>query len=392
MDKRVSQQLVKTRKAVKDKYQKLKSDVTATELKLENTYKPIIQPLKQLVTQYDRLALIEPKREIKEEGADQYEFPFISTPKKTKQKYKQTGQTPQLPLDMPSFFGDSRYDLGLSKTTREIPFQDTSIIAESEPQQESSEERTPTANLEELINQTRQVIQQYVDQPGYVEYLEDFEELPRTYIDANIRDTSNNFDHKYGVVHDFEQNKFTLGLTQEPIDFQGKDIKVKNIKYPGTVGLYELLFKKEPLGYTSKDMDNYMDILARVNAYKDQVGNVSTSSNRYEKFRKIILPYLNKKGITKKGAKDLSAAQSTSGLAFAKPQFPGRTTRQTKRIGKGLTLKNTKQNVDYVYWDNANELVDRLRLLISSTTAGHNDHINEIISIIEELKEAKIIE
>ena len=45
-----------------------------------------------------------------------------------------------------------------------------------------------------------------------------------------------------------------------------------------------------------------------------------------------------------------------------------------------------------MYWDDPNELVDRLRLLISSTTAGHNNHNNEIISLIEELKEANIIQ
>lgn len=44
------------------------------------------------------------------------------------------------------------------------------------------------------------------------------------------------------------------------------------------------------------------------------------------------------------------------------------------------------------FWDNPNELVDRLRLLISSTSVGHNNHNNEIISIIEELKEVNIIE
>lgn len=45
-----------------------------------------------------------------------------------------------------------------------------------------------------------------------------------------------------------------------------------------------------------------------------------------------------------------------------------------------------------MYWDDPNELVDRLRLLIASQSAGHTGHNNEIISIIEELREANIIE
>jgi hypothetical protein len=44
------------------------------------------------------------------------------------------------------------------------------------------------------------------------------------------------------------------------------------------------------------------------------------------------------------------------------------------------------------YWDDPNELVDRLRLLVSSTSAGHTGHNNEIISILEELREARIIQ
>ena len=45
----------------------------------------------------------------------------------------------------------------------------------------------------------------------------------------------------------------------------------------------------------------------------------------------------------------------------------------------------------YIYWDDPNELVDRLRLLLASQAAGNPSHTNEIISIIEELREAKVI-
>ena len=41
----------------------------------------------------------------------------------------------------------------------------------------------------------------------------------------------------------------------------------------------------------------------------------------------------------------------------------------------------------YEYWDDPNELVDRLWLLIVSRDAGHSGHGNEIHSIIEELRD-----
>jgi hypothetical protein len=48
--------------------------------------------------------------------------------------------------------------------------------------------------------------------------------------------------------------------------------------------------------------------------------------------------------------------------------------------------------INYVYWDDPNELVERLRLLVASQTAGHSDHNNEIVSIVEKLRESGIIE
>lgn len=60
--------------------------------------------------------------------------------------------------------------------------------------------------------------------------------------------------------------------------------------------------------------------------------------------------------------------------------------------GLGMYKKALKMNkTAYMYWDNVNELVSRLRLLIASQTAGHTGHHNEIISIVEELKEAGVI-
>lgn len=50
-----------------------------------------------------------------------------------------------------------------------------------------------------------------------------------------------------------------------------------------------------------------------------------------------------------------------------------------------------ESKIAYRYFDNANELVDRLKLLLSSKAAGNSNHSFEIRSIIEELREADII-
>jgi len=44
----------------------------------------------------------------------------------------------------------------------------------------------------------------------------------------------------------------------------------------------------------------------------------------------------------------------------------------------------------YVNWDDPYELVDRLQVLAASYQAGNTSHTNEIMSILEELREADL--
>ena len=54
-------------------------------------------------------------------------------------------------------------------------------------------------------------------------------------------------------------------------------------------------------------------------------------------------------------------------------------------------MKVNPQNPNYIYWDDPNEIVERIKLLMASQQAGNNNQSNEIVSIIEELKEANIV-
>ncbi|KYN20068.1 hypothetical protein ALC57_07574 [Trachymyrmex cornetzi] len=67
--------------------------------------------------------------------------------------------------------------------------------------------------------------------------------------------------------------------------------------------------------------------------------------------------------------------------------------KHSKKSGKGLphTMTLNDNAIDYVHWDDPNELVDRLRLLDASHRAGNNAHDNEMLSIIEEFSEAGLI-
>ena len=62
----------------------------------------------------------------------------------------------------------------------------------------------------------------------------------------------------------------------------------------------------------------------------------------------------------------------------------------TVKKGSGL-YKDVIPHTQLVYYDDPNELIDRLNLLTSSRNAGNTGVNNEIISIIEELRERNII-
>lgn len=391
MNKHTARELVKSRKAVKEKYKSLKLATSTSQTRLEQSYKPITQPLQQLIStigKVENVGLKEEPEEFKKEFQTPKQAYETSTPTK-KKLFRKTGKTPVLPSELPSFFETSMI------SSSQLPsIQETShVIAESTPPSYSSDESTVAdRSLSDILEQTKQTIQTVVDTPAYEQWLADFHELPRGYIDDWIKDLENKFDYNYGIVHDIERGKFFLGTTQKPVEIIGKDIKVEGILFNGTPGLYELLFKKEPHGYKKDDLDNYMDILARTNAYRrNQDPNEQVQGNASHKYITIIGPYLLKKGITK--AKNVNPAFNRLVHAFTKPKPPGRITRKRAPVqeGLGITLKDNRSNTDYVYWDSINELVDRLRLLIASMTAGHTGHNNEIVSIIEELKEAKVI-
>ena len=67
--------------------------------------------------------------------------------------------------------------------------------------------------------------------------------------------------------------------------------------------------------------------------------------------------------------------------------------KEAEKSGKGLQndFVNYGDRVVYEYYDDPNELCDRLKLLISSKEAGNTNHDYEINSIVEELREAGII-
>ena len=75
------------------------------------------------------------------------------------------------------------------------------------------------------------------------------------------------------------------------------------------------------------------------------------------------------------------------------PKFEKHLTFHFDKYGQGLTdyMTHNNKKIEYVYYNDPNEIVSRLKLLVASQAAGNTSHSNEIVLIIEELKEKGLI-
>lgn len=168
-----------------------------------------------------------------------------------------------------------------------------------------------------------------------------------------------------------ERGKLMMG-TMRVYD-EEEFISIGSYRYKKTPGLMELLTQNTPNFNVIDENDKqmYKHILIETNAHRREFNpKKPIKSNKGLKYNHIIKPLF----------KLVKSDIGTSNESLAQAQ------------GQGLgILKQVKKNTDYVYWDDPNELIERLKLLIASRDAGNTGLDNEIISIIEELREANII-
>ena len=300
-EKDILHRLVRARNAIKYKYDLIKRDKSDRERILNETFKPIVDPLR----------LIASKDFIIQNKAEQDEIPVKKETRHVTLKKEVETQTHRDYL-----------------IPRKLNF--------------SSEDENISSDADPTLRE---------DNP------------PDEYLDIVKNNDKSMLDLVYGVRKD--GNKFVLGKSS--IDFDDESIKIDNKSYPRTKGLMELLILKDPAKFTSNDKRNYKHILTQSGAHKKKTDPSRIRIHNSSKFNKIIGPMFN---ITSE------KGDSTVKDGGSLPQY-----------------KIAKKNVltDYRYWDDPNELVDRLRLLIAEREAGNPSHNNEILAIIEELREADYI-
>ena len=169
---------------------------------------------------------------------------------------------------------------------------------------------------------------------------------------------SNNQTSTLDTVYGMRSLTSRLNIGDKSISFADDTIRIGDKRYTKTPGLIELLFKKKPeIGLVKEsDTRNYQQIVRDSNAHrKNYKFNSSLRKGTEPNVVDYLYPWIENKS------------------------------------GRGLFNVVSNAPIDYVHWDDPNELVDRLRLLLASRAVGSNSHVNIINSIIEELREAEII-
>lgn len=178
------------------------------------------------------------------------------------------------------------------------------------------------------------------------------------------------FDHVSGVRHGGSTvAEWMIG--SKPVSFDKTDTLLVNGEPFTTLtpGLLELIFKRAPRNYAAEDLTEYKRLLDTTNAHRvnydaDQPLR-ATRAKKYTQIIKTLYPKLPSVSPVKK-------------------------TKKKKKTGAGAFVP-LEQKRTYVYWDDPNELVERLALLVASKEAGNTGLEREILSIEEELREGGYI-
>lgn len=290
---------------------------------------------------------------------------------------------------------DSDADTALKKIFKPItdPLQDLVRLEKGVRYKKQHKNISEKSDLFENSNSTTSD-EIYDDANTEIDSLDESSDISRTSFEDNVKIDKNSQEiepmevsiSKEDITDIYENIRIPFGIRHENKMFKmgNSDVKFSVIcdptnkkqmhiitiderAYELTPGLKELLLRKKPnlTIISDKDKLTYKDILYCTNAHKRNFNpSDQIKGDKSIKYKEIIKP--------------LFADQLLNEM-------------HPKVGGKLPTLKKYNRNTDLVYWDDPNELIERLKLLVASKNAGNTNHDNEIISIIEELKEANII-
>ncbi|KYN23124.1 hypothetical protein ALC57_04465 [Trachymyrmex cornetzi] len=145
---------------------------------------------------------------------------------------------------------------------------------------------------EELVEEEKEgeevseTLERFVTPPG-------LGPLGQQYVEAVLRGDKRKSDYVYGVY--LHKDGLMFGNKRFDVD-DAVNIIIDDVRYAGTPGLYELIFKRIPddLLYTKDDMNKYKSMLLATNAHKHKHHSQGRLlNNRGYKYKHIIAPLMS---------------------------------------------------------------------------------------------------
>lgn len=319
--------------SIRKKNLALKVGLMARNRYLEDTFKPIIDPLNKL--------------------NDTVKRPSLSAQEENKQYVKQqkTPETSDADIESTSKTTDSateeEEDLRDEKEGGEEEEEEIEEVVEEEIKTDKEGEGGDSDNQPESESPTNiSVLSQEIGNKG---------PLSRKYILKMLHGARPRPKyHVYGAR--LESDGLRIGDSKLTVD-DNDNIKVKGQVFKGTAGLFQLIFEPIPKKYSKNDLKNFKFLCILTNSHRKAYSpSTPVHRNRSEKYTKIIAKlFSNYRG------------------------------KQRKSTGKGMSMKSV-YDTNIIYYNNVNKLVDRMRLLYESIQAGHTGLNNEMVALTEELK------
>lgn len=383
----VKRKLITATSNVRKKFKELKRLRAHSEQGVAKHWQPLISPLKEIVEKFKSEAT---KKEVKEEEPEDVEkeegelddssSAFLKDEPTTVIRQRTTSSHPefeQLAVEENISPPEIQYkDTPRPSTsflkqrfeeTYSTPLKRRRAMSWDERHRQMAEPMDPNEDIR-AIYRTPEGREQIENS------LQNFGPLAQQYMQLFFTDTGQATESTFGVRHDGGDLKIgnsTVGFDEDD------NILVDGKVFKGTKGLYNLMFLRAPEDYDNEDIQRYGMILKQSNAHR--VNNDPHKRIKYSggiKYKTVI------------------AKMFPSGVAVHSfGGTPARTGTPKQGAGSGLLRTFTTTPIQFEYWTDPNELVERLQLLHAEKYAGNTapELENEIISIVTQLRKAHII-
>lgn len=382
-EKKIKSQLVNTRKIIQNEFQKVKRDRIKRENDLNEKYKPLTQAIDNLNGKNERHDSHSP--------TDELEWDYANY---------------DSPMDYVSF---SEHEDGVIRQ-KYRHMRDDDAIDVRKKMRFSHPKRS------------NELSQKIKNRKLYKKIWNEAKKLSKvSNISKSKKNPSNDTDsddESDTIVHSVDSNKRSR-LEKSAIDEKANLMRLKNKKKIMEIRKVDdilmgvknkaiadsLQSRDKIIQITSdSDIDSHIDDTSKPKQQKKRRSKLYTSSERkYDLFKRIATQKLPETIVSSKQSPQSSIRKigvgNNSVTIVEDRTMPiedkekEKKEKREKKSGSGIEVDFIpyNENVVYEFYDDPNELCERLRLLIASRAAGNSNHSQEINSIISELREAGVI-